>query len=181
MIEYAARSAFASYAAGLAENADRLVKGAEDRSPWAATFLSYSSADADVLPAVIKFVENHNGRVYVDRADASLPATPNRETASTLKKRIEQCGRFLLFASDRSKDSKWMPWELGLADALKGESRVAILPAVEDVLATWPKREYLALYDKVVYGDLQGEKERVWMVLNEERNSAIELGSWLNR
>ena len=73
-----------------------------------------------------------------------------------------------------------MPWELGIADQAKGLSRVAILPTVETQTdAKWSSWEYLGLYDRIVWGDLEGEAKRVWMVLDERKNTATKLSLWL--
>jgi hypothetical protein len=57
---------------------------------------------------------------------------------------------------------------------------VAILPTVESQTdVTWSNWEYLGLYDRIVWGDLQGREKRVWMVLDERKNTATELSEWL--
>lgn len=64
----------------------------------------------------------------------------------------------------------------------KGEGRVAIFPALtEQHDRAWTRWEYLALYDRIVWGDLQGEDKKVWMVLDEKANTASELSQWLKR
>jgi hypothetical protein len=88
----------------------------------------------------------------------------------------------VLLASNNSKDSRWVPWELGIADEHKGLRRVAILPAVDTISETaWTGWEYLGLYDRVIWGDLEGEKDRVWMVLDEKNMTANKLSTWLSR
>jgi hypothetical protein len=82
-------------------------------------FLAHSSKDERYLPGVISLLENHGGRVYIDKADSRLPDSTNRETAETLRSTISECTRFVLFVTTNSKDSKWVPWELGIADGKK--------------------------------------------------------------
>jgi hypothetical protein len=73
-----------------------------------------------------------------------------------------------------------MPWELGISDGQKNAGDIAIFPGVDSAYDTaWSEREYLAVYDRVIWGDLQGETERVWMVLNQEKNTATKLSNWL--
>ncbi len=95
-------------------------------------FLAHSSKDAQYLPAVISVLEKHGGKVYVDKADQRPPQNPNRETAEILRGIIKACRRFVMFVTPNSKDSKWVPWELGLADGEKGEYPVALFPACCD-------------------------------------------------
>ena len=79
-----------------------------------------------------------------------MPPYTSGQTAQTLKDRVGQCRTFVLLASENSKHSHWVPWELGIADAEKGLDRIAIFPAVEAQGDTWPQWEYMALYPKIV-------------------------------
>lgn len=57
---------------------------------------------------------------------------------------------------------------------------MTILPTVESQTdVTWSSWEYLGLYDRIVWGDLKGREKRVWMVLDERKNTATELSEWL--
>lgn len=153
---------------------------ARARSAVDSTFLSHASVDAELLPAVVKLLEDHGGEVYLDKLDSSLPVTTSRVTAEQLRTRIRQCSRFVLFATEKSRDSRWIPWELGVSDGIKGGRAIAVLPSVETATDTaWAEREYLGIYNRVVFGDLEGHSRKVWMVLNQEANSATELREWL--
>jgi hypothetical protein len=138
--------------------------------------------DVEYLPGVIALLEGHGARVYVDKKDSSLPPFTSRETAKILRGRIAESQKFILFATEASKESRWMPWELGLADGLKKSAGTAVMPGVDTSgQATWPEREYLGVYDRIVWGDLLGHAEKIWMVLNQERNEATPLATWLKR
>jgi len=113
MVEYITRDEIRGNAGPLTEQAS-IVRKAEARSPTGSSFLSHSTKDADLLPGVIAILERHGAAVYVDKKDESLPPTTSRETASILKNRIKQCRKFILLTTKNSKDSRWMPWELGL-------------------------------------------------------------------
>ncbi|WP_275588702.1 TIR domain-containing protein [Croceicoccus hydrothermalis] len=122
------------------------------------------------------------GSRHIDKKDSSLPPYTNEQTAQTLKDRINQSRKFVLLASENSNQSKWVPWELGLADGYKGIGRVAIFPNVQSNANTaWTSWEYLGLYDRIVWGDLEGESERVWMVYNKKSHTACNLNVWLSR
>lgn len=182
MIEYATLSDFRRFRDELlTEERASIVKRASERSPQRATFLSHSSQDSEFLPGVVKLLEGHGASVYVDKKDKSLPPFTSRETARILKNNITASKKLVLFATENSKDSRWMPWELGLADGLKGSSSTAILPGVDKTTEIkWTEQEYLGIYDRIVWGDLQGESSKVWMVLNQEKNTATKLSEWLN-
>lgn len=144
------------------------------------TFLSHSSKDNDLLPGVIAVLEGHGGKVYVDLGDDRLPQNPSPETAQVLRDTIRSTRRFVLLVTQNSKGSIWIPWELGLADGEKHEPSVALFPVVQYVTETkWAEQEYLGLYRRIVWGDLQGQDQKVWMVYNHHENTAITLARWL--
>lgn len=145
-----------------------------------ATFLSHSSSDIDILPGAIRILSNHGAEVYIDKKDTALPPYTSRKTAIILKDRIRENKKFVLLASYNSKDSRWMPWELGLADGYKRQANVAIFPSVKSENDTkWTEQEYLGTYDRIVFGDLEGQDKPLWMVLNQEKNEATSLFHWL--
>lgn len=181
VIDYPTRADLLRFAAelNLTEQAS-VRKTAENRSPEGATFLSHSSKDQELMVGAVRLISGHGATVYVDKKDPTLPPYTSSDTATGLKKRIQQSRKFVLLASHNSKDSRWVPWELGIADQARGPSRVAVLPAVEsqnDI--SWSSWEYLGLYDRIVWGDLEGQPKRVWMVLDQRKNSATELSQWL--
>lgn len=158
------------------------MRKAQLRAPMSSTFLSHSSKDASLLPWVIKLLEDHGAAVYVDKKDPALPPVTSRETASVLRNRLKQSKKFILLTSPNSKDSRWMPWELGLADGYRTPSNVAVLPTPDKASErAWAEQEYLGIYDRIVYGGLEGHQGSVYMVWNQEANRAIELAAWLAR
>ena len=143
-------------------------------------FLSYSSKDENYLPGVITLLENHGGAVYVDEGDSRLPQKPSKETAAILKRTIQGLKRFVLFVTTNSKDSSWIPWELGLGDAYKTLLNVALLPSAERSNdQAWAEQEYLGLYKRIAYGWIEGESEQCWMVYDHIENTAVKLNKWI--
>lgn len=143
-------------------------------------FLSHSSKDRDALDGIVKFLEKYNVNVYLDKIDETLPMTTSPETGEKLKDRIHQSRKFIVLVSENSKDSKWIPWELGIADEHKSLKNVALLPISEYYFSIkWTNQEYFGIYDRITFGDLNGFSEPVWMVLNRHANTATELGKWL--
>lgn len=144
------------------------------------TFLSHSSKDKEYLAAVVTFLENYGADVYVDNGDARLPARPSKITAEILRDTINELRRFIIFVTSNSKDSRWIPWELGLGDAFKGPSSIALLPASESAYSQdWADQEYLGLYQRIVYGSLQGFSGPVWLVHDHIENKGTLLRTWL--
>jgi len=69
--------------------------------------------------------------------------------------------------------SRWMPWEAGYFDALKG--RVAILPIFETDPGneSYTGQEYLGLYPYIVRGT-----RLLWV--HSSASSYVEVSEWLN-
>jgi hypothetical protein len=163
-----------------AERAAKLRRTAGARSLTGSTFLSHSSKDDDLVAGAILILENHGAKVYVDEIDPEMPPYTNAKTAALLKTRIRDTSRFVLLASRNSKESSWVPWELGIADGLKPPTSIALFPASDSNLdQSWASWEYLGLYDRIAYGRLAGYEGNVWMVLDERTNTATELSKWL--
>lgn len=183
MYQFITKAALREVAAGktLTEQAS-VRKSASAQVPDGTTFLSHSSQDADLTLGAMQVLKNHGATVYVDEIDPSMPPYTSSETAAKLKNRIRVCKKFVLLATPNSNSSKWVPWELGISDGYKSLSNIAIFPSSDDSSnKSWASWEYLGLYDKIVWGDLQGHPEKVWMVLDVRANTATELSRWLKR
>lgn len=155
-------------------------KRAETASVSISSFLSHSSKDDDLLVGAILVLEGHGSSVYIDEKDPEMPPYTSEETAALLKSRIRQCKKFVMLASDNSKNSKWVPWELGIADGAKGLNSVALFPASNHSWEqSWAEWEYLGLYQKIVWGRLTGEENSLWLVWNSKANTAVPLSKWL--
>lgn len=181
MLEYATKADLRRFRdeVSLQEQAS-LRKRAEARPVGTSTFLSHASADADLVVGAIRVLERQGAVVYVDKKDRALPPYTNKKTAEILKRRIVESRKFVLLASDQSKDSRWVPWELGIADGYKGLGNVAIFPALDNQHdSDWTKWEYLGLYDRIIWGDHENYNGKVWMVMHADSNAATELSVWL--
>lgn len=144
-------------------------------------FLSYSSKDSEHIPFIIKVLKDHGGIPYIDIGDNRLPKTPSVETALVLKEAIRDCKRLVVFVTTNSKDSKWVPWELGIGDGAKSNYDIAIFPTAENSFeSNWFEQEYLGLYRKIVWGSLEGHDKQLWMVYNYKNNTATALSAWLS-
>jgi len=144
-------------------------------------FVSYSSRDSEMIPWIIKLIKVHGGIPYIDKGDERLPNPPSVETANVLKDAIKLCKRLIVFVTTNSKDSKWIPWELGIGDGAKSNNDIALFPTAESSNETkWIEQEYLGLYRRIVWGKLEGYDKELWMVYNHNDNTATALSKWLS-
>ncbi len=161
-------------------NEQALLKSRAQDKDHKDTFLSHSSKDAEYLPGVISLLKNHGASVYCDLDDNRLPDNPTPETATIIKNQIRKSRRLVMFVTENSKDSKWVPWELGIGDSCLSPSSVALLPASKnDYEQSWARQEYLGLYRHIVHGKMTGEPKPLWMVYDYRKNTATKLGEWL--
>jgi hypothetical protein len=144
------------------------------------TFLAHSSKDDDLVAGAILILENHGAKVYVDHKDPSISTSSLPEIGAHLRQVIRECGKFVMLATPRSKESKWIPWELGLGDGIRQHPNVALFPATESALETeWSQQEYLGLYSRIVWGQIKGEEKQKWLVWDHHSNTASGLRNWL--
>src|SRR5437763_1949279 len=94
-------------------------------------FLSHSHQDRDLAKGIILHLATFGIDVYVDWNDSSMPRETNRETADKIKSRIEELNLFMILATENALQSKWVPWEVGVADKTKGEQQVLIIPVAD--------------------------------------------------
>jgi hypothetical protein len=113
-------------------------------------FLSHSFQDAIQIQGVKALLEEQGWVVYVDWIDDSQldRSRITKTTAERLKLRMRSSDSMIFATSPSSPTSKWMPWELGYFDGLRGE-RVAIMPLVDNSDREFNGQEYLSLYPTV--------------------------------
>lgn len=170
-----------SFAAQKTLNEQQTIrKSASERPLEGATFLSHSTKDDDLVVGATIVLENHGAKVYTDKVDPEMPPYTTEKTASLLKTRIRQTKRFVLLASKNSKESRWVPWELGVADGYKGIPKIALFPSADDPNdMTWASWEYLGLYPRIVWGEIKDRPNPLWMVWDHKTNTATPLRDWL--
>ena len=136
-------------------------------------FLSHSSKDRDLIEPAIAFLRSHGVSVYVDWMDEGMPDTVSGETAKRIKEKIREQKKFMVMVTENSKDSRWVPWELGFADPVKGMDHIAILPVSEN--GSFVQNEYLKIYPKIqMVND-------IWWVWIDDPTSLTQLTDWLKR
>lgn len=116
-------------------------------------FLSHSHNDRHLIQPTVELLRRQGVRVYVDWLDEEMPTTISEETAERLKKKVEEHRKFILLATRNSKDSKWVPWELGYGDRTKTLEHIAVMPI--NALGGWDFEgtEYVKIYPKIIQDD----------------------------
>ena len=139
-------------------------------------FLSHKHDESPLLIKQIRgFFASLNADLYIDWQDKDMPKVTNMDTARKLKEKIKTTDKFVILATPKSIESIWIPWEIGLADQIKGYENIAILPIVHDNEA-WVGREYYRLYSKI-----QNVKGK-WLVLAPDYDFfGVELVEWLQK
>ncbi len=145
-------------------------------------FLSHRSKDADVILGTLEKLSNLGYKVYVDWIDDPQldRSKVTKETAKTLKERMDQCKSLLYATTINSTGSIWMPWELGYMDGRK--NRAAILPIFDsekDSSNSYKGQEYLGIYPYCIQTRyiLNPNKEGLWIF--EDENTYVIFKSWL--
>jgi hypothetical protein len=152
----------------------RYITEAKETSAKANVFLCHSTSDDEHIDRVRLFFREFGSFVYADDYDKSLPDPPTVATAATLKARIADSGRFVVLVSPNSRGSRWIPWEIGVADGKKGVAPVAILPITTNGSEeSWTVEHYFGLYPRIrLYDD-------GWCVLDPRDNKRWDLEHWL--
>lgn len=137
-------------------------------------FLSHSHKDAEYVKRAAAFLKSLGVEVYVDWLDDGMPETTSPQTAKKLKEKISEHQKFILLATENSKDSKWVPWELGFADTKKGMGNIAILPIAESS-TSYKGTEFIGIYP-IIRRSFSTDD---WIVRCEDPNIFMELSKWL--
>jgi TIR domain len=132
------------------DSADRvkLAKSIDGKN----VFLSHSQSDLRPAEFAVDILEQHGASVYIDVRDAVVAsASSDREIAMRLRKAIQQTRRLAVLVTENTSTSRWIPWEMGVADGIGGPGRVALFPFRRDANAPslWAEQEYFELYARV--------------------------------
>ena len=119
-------------------------------------FLSHKHDDLEDLKDIIGFFQKEYGvKVYIDSRDPSMPLHTSSETATNIKRRIRQCDKFILLATNGAVESKWCNWELGFGDACKYKQHIAVFPIKPPGSFDYFYKgiEYISIYPHIVFSD----------------------------
>jgi hypothetical protein len=136
-------------------------------------FLSHSHKDRALIQPALAFLRSHGVKIYVDWMDDGMPDVVSGETAKKLKDRIKQQKKFLVLVTENSKDSRWVPWELGYADSTKGMDHIAAFPVAEQ--SDFTHNEYLNIYPKIYL------VSDTWYIWRTDPPEIVALPTWLRR
>jgi len=108
-------------------------------------FLSHSHKDKNLVKGLIELLAEQGIYIYVDWNDSSMPRITSGETARKIKRKIKELQLFFFLATENGLNSKWCPWELGVADSFKRWEDILIIP-VADPSGKFKGNEYLQIY-----------------------------------
>lgn len=117
-------------------------------------FLCHSHLDQELAKGLQIFLKEQGLDLYIDWEDSTMPSEPNKVTADQIKNKINESDLFFFLATNNSTRSRWCPWEIGVADQLKGYENIIIVPTMEDN-GSWYGNEYLQLYKRLDEGTHQ--------------------------
>lgn len=140
-------------------------------------FLSYRRKDKNYVKPIVDLLKSLGVNVYIDYLDDSLPDKPSDETAIILRNKIKKSDKFILMATPNSKESNWIPWELGLGDGFINYENVAILP-ITTYSDYWGEREYFSIYGYIKKAESRDKSKFDWAIFYPDRDP-IWLSNWL--
>lgn len=141
-------------------------------------FISHSFKDKDLVIGLRYKFQQCGYSVYIDWIDDQNldRGTVTPKTAEIIRNRLDHCNGLAYVATTNSTNSKWCPWELGLADGKIG--RACILPIMS---GRFNGNEYLGLYPYLEFAKTAKEnRDEFWVYDQADRNRYIVLSSWLN-
>ena len=142
-------------------------------------FLSHSFQDAETIYLLYAYLKSLGWSVYVDWIEDTQLDRQNvtRSTAELLRIQMKRSKTLIYASSSASKDSKWMPWELGFFDGYKPK-KIAILPITSDSnkYENYIGVEYLSLYPYIEVGT-----STLWLKDPENHNYIRELDNFINK
>lgn len=146
---YYSDSFFRSYRHSIPEyTVKAMITEARENYEWSNfdIFLSYNIKDKDVIEGIYMYLTKLGKSVYLDFiVDPQLVReNASASTAKIIRNRLRHSQQLIYAMSCSSAESKWMPWELGVAD---GEGCVCnILPVSSTYYKDFVRKEYLQLY-----------------------------------
>ena len=146
-------------------------------------FLSHSLLDSEIILGVKSILEGNGLAVYVDWLEDSDLDRSNVtvRTAERLRIRMKQSRSLVYAHSNNSPDSKWMPWELGYFDGLRGA--VSVLPVAKGDNERFKGQEFLGLYPYIDHVNLNvlfvNRGESPSSTIGKTTDNYVKLNDWL--
>jgi hypothetical protein len=137
-------------------------------------FLSHSHKDKEIVEGFVNLLgDTGQITIYVDWQDETMPRVTSRETAQRIKLKINELDLFVVLATKNAMDSKWVPWEVGVADSVKRIDRIFVVPIV-DSTGQYHGNEYMQLYQRI---EISGQNQLAAFRPNEIYGSTMK--DWL--
>lgn len=145
-------------------------------------FLSHSSKDKEAVGGLASLLTDvYKLSVYVDWInDPGLDrSNVTKDTAEILKLRMSNSACLFYVTSENAPKSKWMPWELGIMDALTGKVAICPLSNKDSAENAFNGQEYLGLYPYVdeISLPLYGKQ----LLIHNSSNKSILFELWLRK
>jgi|JI10StandDraft_1071094.scaffolds.fasta_scaffold198626_2 hypothetical protein len=172
--------AFLTYAAA-SRLGKELTEARFEKSASAATapkdvFVAHATLDSQHLRGIARILVGHFASYYIDKLDSLLPLLTSTKTAEMLADRIATSRRLVVVVAKHSAQSRWVPWELGLAHGILGAKCAATLPiATLSEEQPWARQEYLGLYPQITWH----EGKQRWIVTDPADGRYWSLASWI--
>lgn len=146
---------------------ERMEKSASKLSSVSNLFLSHSSADAgSLLRGALDVLQKHGASVYADVLDPDARRLTPPEFGDFFAQAIRDTGHLVVLLTENTGDSRWVPWELGLAHGIHGQRRAAVWPVLQNPAQppSWLRQEYLLAYPVLERATLMGRQGEEWVV-----------------
>lgn len=140
-------------------------------------FISLSFLDKKLILTLIDLFNNAGYSVYVDWIDDKNLDKNNvsYKTAKFIRNRISECKGLSYIATGNIVNSKWCPWELGLADGLLN-GKACILPILKEP-GVFNGVEFVGIYPIIEFDILKND-----FCIKGQNDNCINynLKKWLN-
>jgi len=145
-------------------------------------FLSHSHLDEAALARIAALFQMNGAPVYLANQDSSLPQAASVDTAKGIREKIVQIPRLVVVSSRNLSTSRWVPWEIGIADGTRGREYVALVPlSIATDRPPAMEQEYLDMYPAVCWVTPKGSSVREVAVNDPFDGHYWPLKRWLSR
>ena len=112
-------------------------------------FLCHSHKDKTLVEGLINLLASQfRMMLYFDWLDSTMPRVTSHVTALKIKNQIGDLNLFMILATKNAMESHWVPWEIGLAEVIKPNDKIVLIP-VSDSTGKFFGSEYLQLYQTI--------------------------------
>lgn len=126
-------------------------------------FISHKKEDKKKVEAITVYLKQLGINVYVDIYDKKLQneskINNNRKVVRMIEQQLETCSNFFCIISNKTKESWWVPYEIGIAKANKKKITSIITKQKTDKIP-----EFLSIEERVyTFDDLKSVIRNNWL------------------